>query len=559
MTRMAVALPLVLVACTGYIGDDSFGEPRTEPQAAPSPGTSPLSGPPPADDNPTLGTVSGARRLTNREYANTVAQLLGERLTESDMALYPENVASIYGNDYQQQTPSRTLIDGAETLGERLAAKAVTAAGREAFVGCRPAMAADATCMTTFLRAFGRRVLRRPVRADEVQFFLPRALARATADNDFYRGVEFLVRTLLQDLEFLYRIEAGQQVSPGIAKLTSHEVATRLSYLLWEGPPEDATGLPLAKLADEGKLRTRQEVRDAAQIMLAQTRGQAQLRRFHALWMGYDFLSTADAARVESSALVDRILFKDRGKRPWVDLFRIEESYVNEALAKQYGMTWPAGTRGYAWVPYGATPRKGVVSHASVLSHGVADEETSQIHRGKFALETFFCIDVPELTDELRMRIAMTPLPPSTGSDCKIDRARSRLDPSTLCSGCHRLLEPAGFGLENYDAAGRYRTQEPTTGCSILGVGEILGVGKFKGLGGGNGLPGMGDLMVDSQAVDSCGVKQYFRFAMGRYEADETAQIDALAGRFRQGRHDFTAMVLDLVSSEAFRYQKEVP
>jgi hypothetical protein len=336
-------------------------------------------------------------------------------------------------------------------------------------------------------------------------------------------------------------------------------VAARLSYLLWSAPPEDAAGLPLAQLADEGKLRTRQEVHAAARTMLSQARGQAEVRRFHALWMGYDFLPASDPGRVETGALVDRIVFREKATRPWIDLFRSSETYVNEALARQYGLPWQTGTRGYAWVPYGTSPRKGVVSHATVLSHGVDDEEHSQIYRGKFVLGTFFCIDVPELTDELREQISMTKLPPSTGSNCKIDQAAPRLDSRTLCAGCHRLLEPAGFGLENYAATGAYRTHEPTTGCAIRGEGEVPGVGKFKGLGGGDGLPGLGDLLVDSKTVDACGVKQFFRFAMGRHTVAESEQLDALTGRFRSGGHKFDSMVLDLVSSEAFRYRKEAP
>jgi hypothetical protein len=524
----------------------------------------PIANTPPMGDNPALGAPVGMRRLTRREYANSIAALVGEPLNASDLSLAPENTDSLFGNDFKQQTPSGTLIDGAENLAERAVTRLLAADRRAAltaaFLPCKPTGPADMACLQTFVERFGRRALRRPLAADEVAFFVGRGLERAKVDNDFFRGVELGARVLLQDPEFLYRVEIGDAAGTGVVKLTSHEVASRLAFLLWEGPPEDAPGVNLAGLADAGKLRTRQEVEAVARAMLGVQRAQAQILRFHGLWMGYEEMAATNPARRESAALIERSLGTTaaRATRPWLDIFRSTETFVNAALAKTYGLVFPAGTMGFAWVPYGTSPRKGIVSHQVILSKGSEDEATTQIHRGKHLLETFFCKPVPPLTDELRKQVAMANLPTATGNACKIDVAQARLDTSTLCSACHRLIESAGFGLENYDGTGALRTTEPMKpACSIGGEGEILGVGRFKGLTGGDGLPGLADLMVTSGAIERCGVSQYFRFAMGGEEADGAAPIDALTQIFRGSNHDFQQLVVAQVGSEVFRYRKE--
>lgn len=512
--------------------------------------------PPDPGDNLTLASVSGARRLTRREYANTAAALLGAPLSDANMALYPENPATVFANRYQDQVPSRPLVDGAETLAERMSAMLLAPARRDAFVGCRPSGTQDAACARDFLRRFGRRVWRRPVRPEEEQLVVGKAIAFAGAEGDFYRGIELIVRALLQDPEFLHRIEIGDPSAPDVRKLTPHEVATRLAYLFWEAPPEDRMELPIATLADRGQLRAREQVREAARTMLASAAGQTQLKRFHALWMRYDDQPATEPGRMETDALVDRIVLKEKAQRTWLDLFTFGETYVNRDLAVRYGLPPPAS--GQRWVPYGGTPRKGLLSHGGVMDKTGDEDEVAQIFRGKFVLETFACIDVPEPDAATLMLIGSTP--PAPGR-CKSDRSRARMAPGTCSGACHLLIESAGMGLDNFDSAGAFRTVEPADAtCSISGDGEILGVGKFNGLVGKGGLPGMADLLISSRRIDSCGVKQLLRFTFGRDKGDETAGdaalLDAMLGKFRDGRHSFEGLVLDLASSEAFRYRK---
>src|SRR5262249_36331845 len=161
-------------------------------------------------------------------------------------------------------------------------------ARRNRVVGCTPTGIADRGCMTSFVTRFGRRALRRPLRPEESTALVEAAMREAaelvpTSDGlrqDFYRGVELVGRVLLQDPEFLYRIEFGlPEGTPGIVKLTPHEIASRLSFLLWGKPPQDGSGLKLSALADSGQLSEQQQVVDAARSMLAASFYNAQAMR----------------------------------------------------------------------------------------------------------------------------------------------------------------------------------------------------------------------------------------------------------------------------------------
>src|SRR5690606_30219811 len=157
---------------------------------------------------------------------------------------------------------------------------------------------------------FGRRALRRSLQAEEVDQFLNGetgqggALGHALADGDFYTGVDTFLRGILQDPEFLYRIEIGTPVQGdiGVFKLSDNEVATRLSYFLWGSTPDDW----LLDRAEQGDLDEPADVREAAIHMLQDMRALDRIDRFHALWLGYEQMSftgqLADAMKAETKA-----------------------------------------------------------------------------------------------------------------------------------------------------------------------------------------------------------------------------------------------------------------
>ncbi len=562
MRNRLLLTTLALSGCTGLIGMSEYppGDRGTDMTKKPGAGpTTPTANVPPAAGvasllEPGLFGKSGLRRLSRAEYRTTIEDLTGVDVT-ADLALLPGDAASTYfDNDYTSQVASAALVEAlkaiADHVGERVASDPVL---RARVVPCTPIGPGDGACFRTFIRTFGRRVLRRPLADDLVERYA--TLQRfAVQDASFASGVQLVVRAMLQDLEFLYRVEIGTPVAdaPGLFRLDGWELATRLSYLLWGSAPDDE----LLGRVDTKKLDAPADVRAAAVKMLGDPRAVARVARMHALWLAYDRLphdpALATAMRTESDALIKRVVFTD--KRPWTDLFSATNTFVDAGLAKHYGLPAPAGNAA-AWVDYGSNGRRGILSHGSVLSNGLKFGDTSPVQRGIFLRNRLFCQDIP-LPSASTVKVNVDQ-PPQGGDKnaCKADRyAEHRME--VACAGCHRLMDPLGMGLENYDGLGRFRTVEPgKPECKIDGAGEVQGI---TGPNTFNGPGELGDLAIRSGALGPCFVSQMYQFALGRpvRDQDDGQVLKALAARFSaDGRFRLDDLLLDLVSAPAFRHR----
>jgi hypothetical protein len=527
--QKSIAGSILLVAsmgagCTGILGDPGEGADLNAASAV---------------------VVSGARRLSRAEYDNTLRDLLNDE-TRSGFAKLPEDVNDPFDNDVSTQQVSPALIEAAETLAQQAAARAVAdPAILASIVPCTPAGPGDADCMRKFVASFGRRALRRPLSTDEIGRYLG-LQAFAVEKGDFNVGVELVLQAMLQDVEFLYRIEAGTPV-PGHAdvfKLNDFEVATRLSYFLLGTTPGDA----LLDLAQGGQLSTPEGVRAAAASLLDDPRARQRVERFHALWLGFHQLPHAadltGELRTETAALIDRVVFGEPSS--YFELFQSEESFLTPFLADHYGLPAPSTPSG-EWVSYGDSGRKGILSHGSVLSAGAKFADTSPTQRGIFVRTRLLCqaiVPPPPNVD------ADNPPPGDGTSDCKVDKYKQHTQGG--CAACHNQYDPIGFGLENYDKAGRYRAHDDgNAACLIDGEGALEGVGAFNG-------PGeLADLLIDSGELEACVVKQVYRFALGRREtaADGTA-LTQIAMSFRDGGFAFDQVLMDIVSSDFFGYRR---
>ena len=489
----------------------------------------------------------GLRRLTANEYDNTLMDLLFDETRASALVL-PEDQRTPFDNDYTMQEPSLALVEGADLLAADAAGRLIADPDkRDAVVGCTPTGPDDEECFRAFVTAFGRRAFRRPLTDDEIAGFMT-FQQHAITKNDFYVGVDSVVRTALQSPSFLYRIELGTPTTddPTLFRLNGYEVASRLSYLLWGSMPSD----DLLDLADGGSLDDAAGTRAAAEDMLDDPRAIDRIARFHALWMGYEFLphdyELSAAMQAETRALMQRIVIDER--RPWQDLLRLEETFIDATLAEHYGL--PAPTEA-SWVPYGDSGRKGLLSQGSFLSLGAKFGDTSPTQRGKLVQTRLFCLDVPPPPPDPDINVDEPPGDPA--SQCKADRYAAHRQAGTSCKGCHDLIDPIGFGLENYDAAGRWRDHDDgKPECTIDGEGEIAGVGTFSG-------PGeLADLMIASGGLNTCVVTQVYRFTIGRYEIGELdgPALTMLEEQVGDGDFRFDELLLAIVESDMFRHRR---
>jgi hypothetical protein len=326
-------------------------------------------------------------------------------------------------------------------------------------------------------------------------------------------------------------------------QLSGVEVASRLSYFLWGSTPADW----MLDLAESGGLDTVGGVRAAATQALADPRARGRIGRFHALWLGYDTLpfdpALAMEMRTESDSLVNRVVFDEQ--RPWQDLFRFGSTFINDDLAKHYGLPAP-GSTAPVWVSYGTSGRQGILSHGTFLSNGAKFGDTSPTQRGLAVRRRLLCQDVPPPPPGVNVD---QPPTATTTAVCKVERYQAHTQGG--CASCHQNMDPIGFGLENYDQAGAYRAADTgNASCVISGLGTVAGVGDFKGP------AGLEDLLLQTGSLNPCAVTQLFRFETGHYQldAEDTRVLGDLTQQMSGGDFPLNDLILAMVARDSFRY-----
>ena len=511
-------------------GGESAGETEGEPEPPPEAGG--------------IG-IMGMRRLSRAELDKTLEDLLGDTSRPAQTHL-PEDPVDPFDNDWSQQFASTVLVEGLEALANQVSTSLLADPQRlDQVVGCEPDGATDEVCMQSFIETFGRRVLRRPVRDEELTDWTQLGMSYAQQSGDFYEGVDVVLRMFLQHPNFVYRIEIGTPTTePGVFRLDDWEVASRLSYFLWGSTPNDE----LLDLAADQRLGTPEDVGEAAAWMLDDPRARDRIDRFHSMWLGYYTLPHAPeittAMRQETRMLLEDVIFDD--PRSYLEVFQANGTYVNDTLAELYGLPAP-GTDELVWVDYGDSGRQGLLSHGSFLSVAAKFGDTSPTQRGLLIRRRLLCQVVPPPPPD----VDVDNPPQSAESECKIDRYEEHRQ-NGACQGCHELVDPVGFGLEQYDQLGRVRTFEAEAPqCEISGDGAIDGA-SF------NGPAELADHLIDNELLDTCLVSQVYRFAMGHEVGDEDMRyVDDLQTLFRTDGYRFDQLMLSLVTDEAFLYRRE--
>ncbi len=545
MRRALIFALAVGSAC--YRGNDGSGASGSDTDGTVGGGTESDSetdgtAPPPADGG--VGIV-GMRRLSRIELDHTLRDLLGDD-TRPATALLPEDVIDPFDNDYTKQTVTTVLVEGIESLAIDVSRRFLAdTTRRDMVVGCQPSGPDDAACMESFVRRFGRRALRRPLTGEEVEDWTTLAMTYASERADFYEGVDVIVRLLLQHPQFVYRVELGTPTEEdGVFRLNGFEIATRLSYFVWGSTPSDE----LLDLAEEGALETTDDVRAAAQMLLEDDRARDRIDRFHAMWLGYYELphspEMTTAMREETRALLEDVIFDN--PRSYLDVFTADGTFVDDTLAQHYGLPAP-GSSEPTWVPYGDSGRRGLLSHGSFLSVAAKFGDTSPTQRGILVRKRLLCETIPPPPPD----VDVDNPPTSPDSECKVDRYAAHRS-NGACRACHELIDPIGFGLEQFDHLGQFREVEAEhSECAITGEGAIDGQ-TFSGP------AGLADYVIDNELLDTCLVTQVYRFAMGHDAGDEDMRyLDDLQAAFRDNGYAFDELVLSLVSDDAFLYRRE--
>ena len=526
---------LILVAgpaCTGVVQDAATGASGGSPFVNQTgPGTLGNSGALSPD-----GLISPLRRLSETEYKNTIRDLFGS-VPVPDVDLPSDEIYAGYATQSTQLTTGpafETYLESAEAVGEAVAPHRNELLGRY----CNTGSESDAQCVRAFVSGFGRLVFRRPATPAELDELVALHDAVQTEEASADGAFAVLVARLLLSPHFLYRVELGQRPAGEYSLwLEGFEVASRLSFFLWQSSPDDA----LLDAASRGTLDSSSGVAEQAERMLSDPRAESSLWSFHAQWLDLDSVagvvrSQADYPEftedlkesflAESRALVRHVAHRDAA--PFRDLFGANYTFANDLLSDFYGMS-RAGFDSPAPYPAGS-PRTGILTHGAFLaSHRNETADAMVVHRGLIVQRNVLC----------------TPLgaPPANATTADVtDRIA---DPS--CGGCHRLIDPVGFGLMEFDAIGSYA---PASGRP----GEIGGTGTEVD-GSFAGAVELGARLGSSSVVRECYARNLFRYGLGRENGslDEPsvaqAASDLNSGRVRD-------LIVSFVQSEAFRTRR---
>ena len=332
---------------------------------------------------------------------------------------------------------------------------------RRLFV-CQPASAADAACARKIIATLARRAYRRPVTDEDLQIPLARYHDGASRGS-FESGLELAVRSILVSPNFLFRFESQpENVAPNTAyRITDVELASRLSFFLWSSIPDDE----LLNIAEKKTLHNPVVLDQQARRMLADARSDALVSNFAGQWLQTRNVSAfrpspellfhfddnlRQAFERETELFFDSII---RQNRSVLDLLDADYTFLNERLARHYGIPGVFGERFRRVSLPADSVRRGLLGQGSILTGTSRANRTSPVIRGKWILENIFGTpppsppaNVPELKDErdpakvLPMREQMT---------------EHRANP--VCASCHAQMDELGFALENFDAIGEWR------------------------------------------------------------------------------------------------------
>ncbi|HKP56842.1 MAG TPA: DUF1592 domain-containing protein [Polyangiales bacterium] len=549
------------IAPTGNTGTGTKGTTPTKPGSTP---TTPGGSDPTVVQDCTKPTVgeSPLRRLTSEEYDNSVRDLLGDA-TAPGREFAPDTTVGLFDNTAATQTVPVLLaeqyLDAATTLAEGVKdVKALVG-------GCDPAGSSGATCVKTFIGKFGRRAYRRPLTTDEVTK-LTAVYDNTRTASDATTGVRAVVAAVLAAPSFLFRPEFGSTTAPaagGPAVITGarpagpYELAARLASLIWGSVPDDM----LLDAAGAGQLATKAQVATQARRMIADPRAKPAQAEFYRQWFGLQRIETTskddgtypefnDALRAamseESRRFIDDVLWN--GDANLATLLTANYSFVNQPLAKLYGVSGgPADAATFAKVNLNPEQRAGVMTQAAVLAAYARPDQSSPVKRGQWIRVRLICQDLPDPPANVPELPA-----PKEGVSNRERFAMHTNNPA--CSGCHNLIDGLGFGLEEYDGIGRFRTVDQ--GVKVDSSGEITATtdinGKYEG---GAELAG---LLAGSNEVRDCAPTQWFRYALARRDqAEDSCSLGEVQEAFEKSNGDLKELVVALTQTEAFwQYRK---
>ena len=488
------------------------------------------------------------RRLTIEEYRNTLRDLLGTS-TDYGAVLPADPVTNGFDDDSDTLEVNQLFADEA-----RINAEAIAAAFDVSTIGCSPS--AGDSCAQSFVQSFGQKALRRPVTPEETTAYT-KLFDTISAGSDPTSGIRGILEAMLQSPAFLYRTELGSSSSAGgTTALTPWEVASELSYLFWRTMPD----AELVSHAQSGDIVQPAVVAKEVTRLLADPRANRMLDAFADQWLETNLLPLAqkDAKTFPtftpsvSSDMAGEVhaFFEASARDPngsLSSMLTAPYSYLTPNLAQFYGVSPGSGpsVNGFTQttMPSG---RGGLLTLGAVLSIQATPLAGNPVRRGKLVRTQLFCQPMPPPPPGVAGPIP--PLDPNTANE-QTWQAHSA---NPACSPCHNLLDPIGFGFDQFDAVGRLL---PGT---IESSGEITSTTATDGA--FNGPIELSQKLAASADVQACFVTQWVRFGLGVNDSSAaTAEVTRILGTFAKGGAGVQGVLTALTQAPYFYARQPVP
>jgi hypothetical protein len=428
-------------------------------------------------------------------------------------------------------------------------------ASRERIFSCEPAQETEAAaCAEEILARLARRAYRRPITADERARLLELYGAERAKGRDFEAGVQTALAYILVSPQFLFRVEQDPAgAAPGsVYRIGDLELASRLSFFLWSSLPDDE----LIDAAAAGKLHEPAELERQVARMLADERASTLAQTFASQWLYlrnlrasnpdmYVFPDFDDNLR-QSALRETELLFETivREDRPITELLSADYTFVNERLARHYGIPNLYGDQ-FRRVPVTDPRRYGLLGHASILTLSSYPNRTSPVSRGNYVLTNILGTPPPQPPPNVPT------LPENTAEKLSMRARMERHRADPVCASCHQLMDPIGLVLESYDGIGRWRTED--NGDPVGRYGSPIHVLRDFGP-----IDGPVDLrnaiLSQPERFVRTAAEKLMTYAMGRQlTAADMPTARAIVRRAAKDDYRFSALVLGIVTSDAFQ------
>ena len=472
-----------------------------------------------------------------------------------------DNVANVAGGGGGGRIAS--LRDGVEVVGPYNPTGISKTASRSLIFVCDPKKTSEAACAKQITENLARHAFRRPVTADDVSHLLPFYAAGREGGGSFDQGVEQVVAAVLASPEFLYRSIRGGSISKaapaGEITLTDLELASRLSFFLWNTGPDDE----LLTLATAGKLSKPGAMEAQVKRMLADPKASSLVTSFAEKWLNIADLDAVKPDPVlfpayndqlrkdfttEAEAFLSSILLEDRNI---VDLLTADYTFLNDRLARHYGIPGITGSQ-FRKVTLTEKERWGITGKAAVLLRTSYGDRTSPVLRGAWVLGKLVGTPPSPPTPNAASNLAQV-------AGEKPKTVRQRLEEhrdKTACKQCHGVIDPTGLALENFDAIGQYRTRDRDADNAPIDASTVLP----------SGVPINGpvelraELANHPEAFVRTVTEKLMTYAINRQlEYFDMPQVRAVVRTAAKDNYKLSSIVMGIVNSDAFRKQGPAP